>query len=195
MRKALLLLLVSFALGLCLPGRADADSIVSVQSPGPVNVASNFKVYVNISGAADVYGFQFDLGFNPTLVQVLSVKEGGFLLGGGLNYTTFFNAGTIDNIGGFVTFNYDSLIGDISGANGMGTLVQFNFRAIGAGTSALFLSNLFLVDSESFPLNGTTVDGSVTVSPAIGTPESSVIVYLAAAAMFLILSRRVWRIA
>jgi hypothetical protein len=193
MRKVLLLtLLLSFASALCLPGRADADSMLSVQSPSPVIAGSNFQVNVNISGAVDLYTYAFDLSFNPAIVNAISVMEGGFLPGGGF---TFFNAGFIDNNAGSVTFIFDSLTGPIAGVDGTGNLVQFNFKAIGAGTSTLSLANIFLLNSISDPLKGTTVDGSVTVSPAIGTPESSVIVYLAAAAMFLILSRRVWRIA
>jgi hypothetical protein len=194
MRKVLLLTLVlSFASALVLPGLASADAIVSVQSPGPVSAGSNFLVNVNISGAANVYAFQFDLGFNPALVQAIGVSEGGFLSSGGA--TTFFLPGTIDNSLGSFYFNADSLIGNISGKNGTGLLLQFDFKAIAAGISPLTLSNIFLVNPNFDLLTASSVDGSVTVTPAISTPESSVLVFLAAASMFFLLSRRAWRMA
>jgi hypothetical protein len=48
-------------------------------------------VDVNISGVTDLYDFQFDLSFNPAVIQATSVLEGKFLLSGG--GTTFFLPG------------------------------------------------------------------------------------------------------
>jgi hypothetical protein len=193
MRKALLLpLLLAFVSALCLPARASADAIVSVQPPASVDAGNTFQVNVNISGATNVYGFQFDLGYDPTLVQAIGVTEEGFLPSGG---TTFFLPGTIDNGLGSFYFNGDTLIGNISGVDGMGTLLQFDFKAIAAGTSPLTLTNIFLVDPNFNLLNESSVDGSVTVNRVISTPESSVIVLLAAALAIFLFSRRIWRIA
>jgi hypothetical protein len=193
MRKALLLtLLLAFVSALCLPGRASADTIVSVQSPGPVDAGNTFQVNVNISGAANVYGFQFDLGYDPTLVQAIGVTEEGFLPSGG---TTFFVPGTIDNGLGSFYSNGDVLIGNIPGVDGMGTLLQFDFKAIAAGTSALTLTNIFLLDPNFNLLNESSMDGSVTVNRVISTPESSVLVFLTSAFMLFLLSRQVRRIA
>jgi hypothetical protein len=194
MRKALLLtLLLAFVSALCLPGRASADAILSVQSPGPVDAGSTFLVTVNISNAANVYGFQFNLGYDATLVQAIGVSEGGFLPSGG--GTTFFVPGTIDNGLGSFYSNGDVLIGNIPGVDGMGTLLQFDFKAIAAGTSALTLTNIFLLDPNFNLLNESSVDGSVTVNRVVSTPESSVIVYLAAFLLLCLLSRQVRRIA
>src|SRR5690349_16751681 len=79
---------------------ASAD-VVSIQPPA-TNQASGdtFTVDVNVSGVADLYAFQFDLTFDPTLLFAVLVTEGGFLPGGG---TTFFIPGTIDNVGGDIT--------------------------------------------------------------------------------------------
>jgi hypothetical protein len=193
MRKALLLsLLLAFVLALCLPGRASADAIVSVQSPGPINVGDTFQVNVNISGATNVYGFQLDLGYDPTLVQAIGVTEQGFLPSGG---TTFFLPGTIDNGLGSFYLNGDTLIGNIPGVDGMGALLQFDFKAIAAGTSALALTNIFLVDPNFDLLSESSVDGSVTINRVISTPESSVMVFLAVALVIFLFSRRIRRIA
>jgi hypothetical protein len=194
MRKALLLnLLLLIASAFCLPGRANADPIVpivSISLPSSVTVTagSTFKVDVNISGVANLFAFQLDLGFSPTLVQAIDVTEGAFLPSGGL---TYFVPGSIGS--GSFSSSGDALFGP-SGASGSGTLLQFDFKAIAAGTSPLTLSNILLLDTNFNLLNKTAVDGSVTITPAISTPESSVIVFLAAAAMFLLLSRRAWRI-
>ena len=202
MRKALFLtLLLAFASALCWPTLANADPIVLVQSPVSVNQGSTFQVDINISGAADLYAYNLDLNFDPTILQAIDVTEGGFLLGGGSGYTTFFGAGFIDNTAGGVFFNFDTLLGNISGANGLGTLLQFDFAAISAGTSPLSLMNVGLVDSTSSPICGdsttpacSSADGSVVINPVISTPEPSVFVLLAAAALFFLIHRRAWRI-
>src|SRR5580693_6858462 len=64
---------------------ADVMSVV-----GPVtnpNVGDTFEVEVDVTGITDLYAFQFDLTFDPTLLSAVSVTEGAFLPSGG---TTFF---------------------------------------------------------------------------------------------------------
>src|ERR1017187_8890134 len=80
---------------------------IAVQPAAPtVALGQTFTLSVNISGAADLYGYQFDLGFNPTVLQAISVTEGAFLGTGG---PTIFLPGTIDNVGGSITANADIL--------------------------------------------------------------------------------------
>jgi hypothetical protein len=168
---------VLFMIVLLSPACSYADAVLSVQSPATVSQGSTFVVQVNISGAADVYDFQFDLGFNPAVLQATSVVEGAFLPGGG---ATFFIPGTIDNIGGSVANNADTLIGAVPGVSGAGplTLVLFDFTALAPGTSALTISNVILLDSTLANLNFTTTDSSVTVTAT--TPEPSSLMLLGA---------------
>ena len=87
----------------------------AVISPGSTDVFVNqvFTLPVDIAGVSDLYAFQFDLAFDPTILQLLSVFEGGFLPSAG---STIFIPGAIDNIGGTATATADTLVGDIPGA-------------------------------------------------------------------------------
>ena len=111
------------------------DPILSVQ-PSSLNVASgaNFTVSVAVSGVTDLFAFQFDLGFNPSVLKADGVTEGPFLASGG---STSFVPGAIDNVGGDVSNNADTLLTAISGVSGSGTLASFEFTALGSGSSSL----------------------------------------------------------
>jgi hypothetical protein len=136
-------------------------------SPSNMSLATgqSINLDINVNSVADLYAYEFDLKFDPTVLQALSVSESAFLSAGG---TTFFLPGTIDNVGGLVTFNADSLLG-FFGVSGSGTLAEFDFLAIAAGSTSIDIQNALLLDST---LAGIAVDvsgGIVTV----GAPEPS----------------------
>ncbi len=168
------LLLFAFLL---LPGMASADSVsLNVSSAASVPQGNNFTVDVNISGVTDLYDFQFDLSFDPTILQVTNIAEGAFLPGSG---ATFFLPGFIDNSAGTITFNADTLEAAIPGANGAGTLIEFSFDASSVGTSFLNLDNIILQDSQGNLISSSTTNGSVTVtSVTVPTPEPGTFAFL-----------------
>ena len=157
-----------------------ASPILSIQ-PSTLTVApgQSFALDVDISDVADLYAFQFDLGFDPTVLSGISVSEGAFLPSGG---TTFFIAGTIDNVGGTIAFNADSLIGAIPGVTGSGTLATVEFSALGGGSSQVDISNVTLLDLNLDTIAADTVGGVVNVSavPEPGTMSLLLIASLAA---------------
>jgi hypothetical protein len=158
------LLLVIFIGAISLLG----DPIINVE-PSTSNqlLGDNFTVDVVASGLTDLYAFQFDLGFDPTIVAVNNVTEGPFLGTGG---STLFIPGTIDNIGGSVSNNADTLLTAISGVTGSGTLATFNLTAIGPGDTSLSAFNVILLDSSLSEISATVQNGSVNV-PGVVTPE------------------------
>jgi hypothetical protein len=167
------------------PSLTLADAVLSVSTPATVSQGNSFMADVNISGVTDLYDFQFDLGFNPSVLQVTGVSEGTFLTSGG---TTFFLPGVIDNTSGSITFNADTLEGAIPGVTGAGTLLVFDFTAIGPGTSTLSILNnadLILQDSTGANINATTTNGSVTVQGTTTVPEPSVLMLLSAGLLAL----------
>ena len=133
-----------------------------------VAVGSDFEIPVTISSAADLYAFQFDLSFDPSVLQLQSIVEGSFLPSAG---PTFFIPGTIDNVDGTATFNADTIVGVIPGAAGSGTLATFNFEATGNGTSALALSNIVLLDSSLDDISFSAAGGAVEVGSAVPEPR------------------------
>ncbi len=155
------------------PSHAVADGIVLSIQPvsSTVGVGSTFAVDVNISGVTDLYDYQFDLNFNPAVLQATNVLEGTFLSAGG---STFFIPGTIDNTAGNITFNAYTLLTAISGVSGDGTLALFDFTGLAPGTSDITISNVILQDSTGAILDNTATGGSATVP----TPEPSSLMLL-----------------
>ena len=60
-------------------------------SVSPVPLGSPVEVNVNVSGVSDLFGWQFDIGFNPTVLSAASVTEGSLFSSAGVS----FSAGTI----------------------------------------------------------------------------------------------------
>lgn len=169
MKRTRLLLIVVTQLWLLLaPSASNAIPVVSVQ-PASVNpaVGDSFALSIAVSGAVDLYAFQFDLAFDPALVAAASVSEGAFLMSAG---PTFFVPGTIDNLAGVITLTANSLTGPIAGANGDGVLVELAFDALVAGATSIVIQNLVLLDSTLADIAFTARNGSVVVGP-VSVPE------------------------
>jgi hypothetical protein len=129
------------------PAICAATTIQISPSPKTVTVGDTFTVDVDIADATNLYAFQLGLTFNPAVLQLVSDTEGALLPSGG---TTANQAspvppvfpdlgGTIDNIGGSLTGAFDSLVGNIPGVTGAGTLGVLQFSALASGNSAISL--------------------------------------------------------
>lgn len=196
MKTTFLAILFLAVFSLLTPSRGLADAVLSVSSPASVSQGDMFEVDVDITGASDLYGFQLDLAFDPTLLEADSVSEGSFLSDSGVN-PTFFLPGTIDNTGGTVSLNADSLLTAISGANGDGVLLIFEFTALDPGTSALAIENEILVDSQGNISGDTTEAGSVTVTgqgqgggPSVPEPSSLLLLFLGVVAVVTLSAKK-----
>jgi hypothetical protein len=151
-------------------------SLSSSEAGGLVRVA------VSASGMTDLYGYQFSLNFTPTVLHAVSVTEGPFLATGG---ATFFDGGTTDNVGGQVSFIFDTLLTAVSGVNGSGVLAVINFSALQFHQFAsLSLSDVLAVDSNVNVLPVTATGLRLQV------PEPSMLALLAIALVALTLVMR-----
>jgi Cohesin domain/PEP-CTERM motif len=144
-----------------------ASPIVSIEpASNAVVTGSSFFLDVNITGVTDLFSFSFDLSYDPALLAVNEVVEGGFLPSAG---GTFFSAGD-PPAGGSVTNIFDVLLGAFPGVDGDGTLARINFTALAAGVSTVSLSNLFMLDSTVSGISASTLDASVTASVPTASP-------------------------
>ena len=180
MSRLRILLLVTFLSAIPVMG----GPILSVQAPTlPLTVGENFTVDVVVNAVTDLYAWQFDLGFDPTILAVDNVIEGPFLEEGG---STFFIPGTIDDVGGSVSNNADTLLTAVFGVSGSGTLVTFDLTALAPGVSSLSAFYVVLLDSSLTEIDATVQNSSATVSGAT-TPEPGSFGLLVAGGLVLLI--------
>jgi len=115
------------------------------------DVGQDFSVNVNISGVSDaygLYGWEFKLGWNASLLDLVSVDEGPFLKSGGNTYFTYFLNTTEEHI------VVDCTLEDqIPGVNGSGILATVTFNPTNAGECPLNLYDVTLLNSNEEPIN------------------------------------------
>jgi hypothetical protein len=163
-------------LGAC-TASAWAAPVTVVSTLAPVVEGSTFDIDVRVTEAADLYAFQFDLLFDPAVVSILSVAQGGFLP---LVGETVPLLGTIDNAAGSVEAVADTLVGPLPGASGDGLLFSFRARALSVGTTAFSLVNEIYLDSELEDISAdfSSLAGSITVTPRTTLPGPSSLLLL-----------------
>lgn len=151
----LLLSTVFFYKAMVPVGTASAITIISVNPPTiAAALGQNFTININISDVVDLYGWEFKLGWNSTLLEALDVSEGTFLKQGG---DTFFWP-IINNTGGYVLVDC-TLLGDVPGVSGNGTLATVKLYVEGEGECDLDLYDTKLVSSYEQPITHETIDG------------------------------------
>ena len=121
-----------------------APILTAEATPNPATLGSALDVDVRIADIADLYAYQFTLNYNANLLQAVGVLEGAFLGSAG---QTFSYGGVIDNAAGSISFIFNTLVGDIPGASGSGSLAQIRFETTGIGSAALSFSDLVFLDS------------------------------------------------
>jgi len=140
-------------------------------------VSQEFSVNISISNVTDLYGWEFRLRWNSTLLDALNVTEGDFLKA--YNDTLFVI--NMNNTAGYVRAAC-TLIGSIPGVNGSGTLATVKFYVETLGECVLDLYDTKLVSSTEQPIEHLSIDGyfssivhdvaitSVNMSPIIVLP-------------------------
>ena len=125
-----------------------------------VRVGDTFTVRTNAEKVTDLAGWQFDLTFNPDVLEVVEVNEGDFLKTDG--GTTFFQQGTVDNTEGKIAGLSAALISK-GGITGTGTLLSVVFSAKADGNSQLTLHNFQLGSSTGAVIPAGVRDFDITV--------------------------------
>lgn len=146
------------------PSASPTTTVYVHPSTKTVTVGQTFIIDIRISDVIDLYGWEFKLGWNPNLLDVVEVTEGPFLKQGG---QTFFPEPKINNTAGYILVDC-TLLGDVPGVNGSGTLAYVKFYAEMQGSCVLDLYDTELVSSVEQSIPYTANDGSVTVSKSVG---------------------------
>jgi len=146
-----------------------------------VNVNDSVTISIKAENVANLTAFELHLSFNPAMLEITSLANGGFVVADITAQETYDNAaGTID---------YAIAQMNRAAAQGSGTLLVINFRAKANGASSIALratqaapSGILLSDT-----NGTSIQvswtganitvgdpGQVTVTPTSPTPTTEV---------------------
>ncbi len=137
-------------------------------SQTPIHTNDTFILDIRAENVSDLAGWQFDISFDSTILEALSVSEGDFLKTGGS--TTFFQGGRIDNAAGKITgLNAARLAAQ--GATGTGSLLQVNFKAKSGGETKLELQNFQFgsVTGDSIPAGPHEI--TITVEGQLATGD------------------------
>jgi hypothetical protein len=148
---------------------AAATQVLLAPAAINVTVADPFAVDVRVADAPGLYSFQFDLAFDPALMQLEAVLEGDFLIAGGA--PTSFIAGTIDNTAGTLLFTANSLFGPGPGVSGDGVLARLLFKASAAGQGVLTLDKVLLLDAALNEIDAVSVNGAIDIALPSPVPE------------------------
>ena len=110
-------------------------------SDSKIHAGDTFTLDLSAENVFDLAGWQFDIAFDPTMLEAIEVNEGDFLKEGG--GTTFFQKGTIDNTTGKIIKLSSARLNE-DGVSGTGTLLSVTFTAKTAGETRLSLDNFQL---------------------------------------------------
>ena len=119
-------------------------------SETPIHAGDTFTLNIRAENIADLAGWQFDIAFDPAVLEAVNVSEGDFLKTD--DGTTFFQGGTIDNAAGKITGLSAARL-SAEGVTGTGTLLQVRLKAKSGGETELALQNFQFgsVTGDSIP--------------------------------------------
>ena len=125
-----------------------------VESPA---AGEELMVNINITGGADVAGYQITVNFDPTALEYVSSANADYLPAGAFPVPAVVTDSSVAIAAASVT-------GAAAAADG--TLATVTFTVVEAKASAISLTDVTLADPTAAALEVTTMDGMVTVDGA-----------------------------
>jgi hypothetical protein len=120
-------------------------------------VNQDFQVNITVSNVANLYGWQFKLGWNATILGLMNVTEGPFLKS--IRQTIFSYKLNETNYHIVVECSY---MGNVPGANGNGVLATIRFHVNEARNCTLNLYDTELIDPSEKDISHVTNVGHFT---------------------------------
>ncbi|MCD6240574.1 hypothetical protein J7K27_03500 [Candidatus Bathyarchaeota archaeon] len=105
------------------------------------NVNGNFTVFINVSHVSDLYGWQVNLEWNSSMLELADITEGPFLKSKG---QTFFYYTPDKNKVAIVC----TIQGNVTGVSGEGTLAKVEFKVKQHGTCTIQIYYSELLNSN-----------------------------------------------
>jgi hypothetical protein len=122
---------------------------------------SDYTVYVEIAHVTNLYAWEFQLNYDPSLLNLTSAS----IVSGGLNEPTTIYNSLINETGGHLWWAVSTRLPTTAGISyTRHAIFEINFHTIGTGTSNLDLYGTGLSDNATFPISHTVVNGSVIIT-------------------------------
>ncbi len=125
-----------------------------------IHIGDTFTVNFNAENVNDLAGWQFEIAYDPTVLEAVEINEGDFLKTGG--EATFFQRGGIDNRAGKIKGLSAARLGE-DGVSGTGILLSVTFTAKAAGQTQLRLDNFQLASITGKPIDARPHEVVITV--------------------------------
>jgi hypothetical protein len=141
-------------------GRADGGTTVSIDPPsrnGVVGVTTTTDV--RVEDVTDLYGFEFQITFDQTVVEGVDIEPGGFLS------PDWILEKTVDNGSGIIAYAM-SQMSPSEPQSGEGALATITWRGKAEGTSPIQFTYVLLGAPGGIPIAATTQDGEIVVGEA-----------------------------
>ena len=133
-----------------------------------IHAGDTFTLDLNIEKTHNLAGWQFDIAFDPAVLEAVEVNEGDFLKEGG--GATFFQKGTIDNTTGKITKLSSARLNE-DGATGTGTLLSVTFIAKTGGETQVALENFQLGAITGEAINAGPHEVTFTIEGQLATGD------------------------
>ena len=137
-------------------------------SDSKIHVGDTFTLNFNAEDVIDLAGWQFDIAFDPAVLEAVEVNEGDFLKTNG--GTTFFQEGTIDNTTGKIT-GLNAIRFNEDGATGTGTLLSVTFLTKAEGETQLTLNNFQFGSATGEPIAVAPPQVVITIERQLATGD------------------------
>ena len=125
-----------------------------------IDAGDTFTLEIRAEDIYNLAGWQFDMAYDPTVLEAVEVNEGDFLKTG--DEATFFQRGTIDNRAGKIKGLSSARLGE-DGVSGTGTLLSVTFTAKAPGQTQLRLDNFQLASITGKPIDAGPHEVAITV--------------------------------
>jgi hypothetical protein len=178
---ALVVALMAFAA----PARAAVITFDSVT----VGQGDIITLDVRIEDVADLFTYGFDIVFDSSVVQFVSLAEGAFLRSGLTEDGEALFIPGDTTTPGLVSFIAGGIFNQAAGVSGSGILATLVFQAVAGGSAGIEIVNPLLFDSASPAgalIDTTVANGTVAVTgnvPSIPEPSTLLVVAIGLAGL------------
>jgi hypothetical protein len=166
MQKRIIVSVAIFSLALMMltavPKLNASNTVIHVAPPAISDavVGQDYTVNINVTDVADLYAWEFQLSYDPTILSVTSTS----IVDGGLNTPTHTYQNVTDNVNGQLWLALSSIHPATGITYPEHAILEIVFHAISAEICNLHLSGTILSDSTGTAISHTDADGTITVS-------------------------------